>query len=155
MYHTSRPRSGFRLYMHRGGRRHGVLRIKPSLFENKFAHVLITYNGEQMKLYVNGQPTGLAYSDTRAVRSPRDGPKQFFFGRNARFGGVRSRNSRNAFPGSFSSFVLEEGAHSQRRVISLRHLRGGAHSGESRPNGPLQSPNGAFPDVRAQLDAGL
>ena len=26
-----RPRSGFRLYMHRGGRRHGVLRIKPSL----------------------------------------------------------------------------------------------------------------------------
>ena len=51
--------------------------------------------------------------------------------------------------------VLEEGAHSQRRVISLRHLRGGAHSGESRRNGPLQSPTGAFPDVRAQLDARL
>merc|ERR1712002_589775 len=103
MYHTSRPRSDFRLYMHKNGRRHRILRINPSLFEGKFAHVLITFSGQQLKLYVNGESTGVVYTDTRNVRSPQEGPKQFFFGRNSRFGGIRSRKSRREFPGSFSS----------------------------------------------------
>jgi len=108
MYHTSRPRSDFRLFVHKNGRRHRILRINPSLFEGKFAHVLITFSGHQLQLYVNGQSTGVVYTDTKNVRSPQNGPKNFYFGRNSRFGGISSRNSRRVFPGSFSSSMFWE-----------------------------------------------
>jgi len=106
MYHTSRPRSDFRLFVHKNGRRHRILRINPSLFEGKFAHVLITFSGQQLQLYINGQSTGVVNTDTRNVRSPQEGPKNFYFGRNSRFGGTISRKSRRVFPGSFSSLLF-------------------------------------------------